>query len=62
MNSYLVVPVMEMDTGILAVAGGPVSQARKETQEQAEPEEGGRGVGEDSLVSRGLPEGRSTAC
>lgn len=62
MNSYLVVPVMEMDTGILAVAGGPVSQAQKETQEQAEPEEGGQGVGEDSLVSRGLPEGRSTAC
>lgn len=53
---------MEMDTGILAVAGGLVSQAQKETQEQAEPEEGGRGVGEDSLASRGLPEGRSTAC
>lgn len=63
MNSYLVVPVMEMDMGILAVAGGLVLQAQKETQEeQAEPEEGGRGVGEDSLVSRGLPEGRSTAC
>lgn len=53
---------MEMDTGILAVAGGLVSQAQKETQGQAELEEGGRGVGEDSLVSRGLPEGRSTAC
>lgn len=53
---------MEMDMGILAVAGGLVSQAQKETQEQAEPEEGGQGVGEDSLVSRGLPEGRSTAC
>lgn len=53
---------MEMDTGILAVAGGLVSQAQKETQEQAEPEEEGPGVEEDSLVSRGSPEGRSTAC
>lgn len=54
---------MELDTGILAVAEGRESQAQKETQEeQAEPEEGGRGVGEDSLVFRGLPEGQSTAC
>lgn len=54
---------MKMDTDIQAVAEGQVSQAQEEIQEEwAESEEGGRGVGEDSLVSRELPEGQSTAC
>lgn len=56
-------PETQTDTDNLAVAEGLVSQAQEESQEErAEPEEGGQWVGEDSLVSRELPEGRSTAC